>query len=111
MITSTPPILSLSGIRRSQIVIKIPMVLVLRVNLDFILPFPIDYSSLHVNLLMFREEKYKKLSIFGNFTPCFVSIETHRPQIVIEIPMLSVLRVNLVFILPFSINYLYLHVN
>ena len=32
-----------------QSVIKIPMVLVLRVNLGFFLPFPVNFSYLHVN--------------------------------------------------------------
>ena len=53
--------LPLIGTHRPQIVIKILMVLDLKVNLGFIPPFPVDYSYLQVHLKMFSDEKYEKI--------------------------------------------------
>ena len=45
-----PPHLLAIRIHRLQIMFKIPMVLILRVNLGIILPFPVDYLYLQINL-------------------------------------------------------------
>ena len=60
---------------------------------------------------MFREEKYERYYIFGHFTPRFAACRDTRPQIVIKIPIVLVLRVNLVIFLSFLVNYSYLQVD
>ena len=66
------------------------MILDLRVNLGIILPFPVNYSYLHVDLLMFSEEKYENIFFF--ILPLDLLLSwIIRPQIVIEIPMVLVL--------------------
>ena len=56
---------------------------------------------------MFSEEKFE-LHFFIILTSDLLHKGTHRPQIVIKIPMVLVLGVILRFILPFPVNYLYL---
>ena len=45
-----PPDLAQIGAHMPQNIIKIPLVLNLRINLGFIIPFTVDYSYLQVDL-------------------------------------------------------------
>ena len=62
-----------------------------------------DYSYLQVDLLMLSEEIYENILLFLILPTDLLLTGTHRPQIVMKILMVLVLRVNLYIILPLPI--------
>ena len=74
--------------------IKIPTVLVLRINLGIILPF-LELLIL-TGQFMFSEEIYENILIFFILSPNLQLTGAHRPQIVIKIHMILLLRINFV---------------
>ena len=77
---------SVIGIYKPQIVIKIPLVLVLRVNLSIILPFSINCLYFQVDLQMFSEDIYENILFVLILLPDLLFTGTHRPQIVSRHP-------------------------